>query len=104
MSWDKKIPFDGVTGDMMNYPFHTRKCVWVDCHVFKATLKFRHGIRGRSAVRFVWEDDESGITYPMFMTDMVELLKNTTIRNGEITGTWTFCKRGSNFGILRVFK
>jgi hypothetical protein len=38
----------------------------------------------------------------MFLKDLYEMLLSTTIINGEIYGTWTFCKRGQNYGLQWV--
>lgn len=65
---------------------------------FNATMVVADFRRGRSAAQFIWKD-EAGNTYPMFMRDMVDLLKNRTIESGKITDTWIVQKRGANYGI-----
>ncbi len=53
--------------------------------------------RGRSSVTFYWKDD-NGHRYPMFLTDMNDLLKqNVGVSN--IYGIFTYVKRGANYGI-----
>lgn len=53
--------------------------------------------RGRSAAYFEWETMYGKMQ--MFMTDMDELLKKTTIVNGTVSGHWGFKKFGSNIGV-----
>lgn len=65
---------------------------------FEETLQFEQMQRGRSAAYSLWKDPE-GHTYPMFMSDLEELLINKIIRNGVVRCTWIVKKRGSNYGI-----
>ena len=53
--------------------------------------------RGRSSVTFYWKDD-NGHRYPMFLTDMNDLLKqNVGVSN--IYGIFTYVRRGANYGV-----
>jgi hypothetical protein len=59
--------------------------------------------RGRSAATFEWKDAH-GHEYPMFMTDIVDLLQSgAVIQGGAANLHWMVAKRGSNYGI-RVAK
>lgn len=82
---------------------------------FFANLQFDSMSRGRSAANFEAilhevdglenEDCEylNGCHVNIFMTDMLDIIKNATISNGTTnTYMWTFCKRGSNYGIRMV--
>lgn len=53
--------------------------------------------RGRSSVTFYWKDD-SGHRYPMFITDMNDLLKQGA-GVSNIYGIFTYVKRGANYGV-----
>lgn len=53
--------------------------------------------RGRSAVTFYWKDS-NGHRYPMFLTDMDDLLKRN-IGVSSLYGIFTYVKRGANYGI-----
>jgi hypothetical protein len=58
--------------------------------------------RGRSAAGFLLEGHD-GVQYPIFMKDMVDVMQQRTITEGVIQKTqWTFCKRGSNYGVKLV--
>ncbi len=61
------------------------------------TLHYKRYGRGRSAVTFYWADEE-GHSYPMFVTDMDEILR-LNIGCGEIHAVFTYIKRGANYGI-----
>lgn len=41
-------------------------------------------------------------TYPMFVTDLVDLLQHAPVVNGYVRCRWKVVKRGSNYGIARV--
>ena len=71
--------------------------IWRDNKPFKARMKITNCTRGRSAARFVLES--KGVEYEVFMTDMLKILKEATIKAGKVYGTWHFCKRGSNYGL-----
>ncbi len=72
--------------------------VYVENRVFDETLTYTGYGRGRSSAVFYFEDS-TGATYQMFMTDMDHLLSSKNLIDGKVTGTWTYCKRGKNFGI-----
>lgn len=120
--YDGDIPFHPVTGEFQSYPqqvsvrradvsedapFHRDNYErlgpdWRPNTTFRASMQFTGMTRGRSAARFCITEVESGVEYEMFMTEALALLKNLTMKGGVITGWWTFCKRGSNFGIRAI--
>lgn len=53
--------------------------------------------RGRSAARFTLQDVATGKTYPMFMVDILDMIKDI-----EFNGVWASQKRGQNYGIARI--
>lgn len=53
--------------------------------------------RGRSSVTFYWVSQD-GTKYPMFLTDMDDMIKQNKARN-EVTAEFEFVKRGANYGI-----
>lgn len=80
---------------------------WIDAEPFGATLIFAGFRRGRSAAYFMWRQVIPGtaqvLEYPMFMTDMADLVEFDVIEYGVVRGTtWEACKRGQNYGIRRV--
>lgn len=82
---------------------------------FTARLEFLSMSRGRSAANFEaalrqvqgWTQEfrnfMEGCHVNVFMIDMLDIVQNTSISQG-ITDEyiWTFCKRGSNYGIQLV--
>lgn len=71
------------------------------------TLRLDDFYRGRSASRFIWYADGDPVdnrrTYPMFMVDMLYLLKADGVsRGGLVHGRWDVAKRGANFGIRLI--
>ncbi|MFI6485212.1 hypothetical protein ACIBH1_45390 [Nonomuraea sp. NPDC050663] len=102
---DYEAPFDA-GGNLMHYarkPYHGQAAYyqaheWRPNEPFVATLTMASTRRGRSAAYFIWADAE-GRTYPMFMTDVADLVRDAVINQGTVTGQWTVRKRGENFGI-----
>ena len=95
-----QIPFDD--SGMQQYPAHyVDGFRWEDNREFEETLTLTGYSRGRSAAGFEFRDSQ-GKCYYMFLTDMVELVTGNVLDHGKITGTWTFCKRGANYGVRLV--
>jgi len=101
-----QIPFSQtMRNGVLSGPYHLdsypeRHSVWKDNYEFKATLVLTGYSRGRSAARMCLLDQDTGSEYEMFLTDFCDILED--IVHGAITGTWTFCKRGMNYGIRMV--
>jgi len=102
----KEAPFDG-DGNMVSYPgaqWVTRNGRFVNLpkdsmrpvEPFTATMQVIGMETGRSAKRLVLMDVDTGKTYPLFVADIVAILKGV-----PITGVWSACKRGQNYGIKR---
>lgn len=95
-----QIPFD-VNG-MQPYPYKwSENFHWKENYEFEDTLEITGFGRGRSSATFSLEDSK-GNRYSMFMKDMTEMIKSTTITKGKVHGKWTFCKRGMNYGIRYI--
>lgn len=102
MKWNPDsptVPLDA-DGNMVSYATYTAKL-----HSFPnfvAPLQLRGVYRGRSAATIRWMDD-SGRSYPMFLTDLEHLLMNATVENGRTNMLeWKAVKRGQNYGIAMV--
>lgn len=73
---------------------------WRPNDVFSGSMRLWKTERGRSAARFIWHADGDMRTYPMFMSDMLELaLVRGIDKGGLVHARWTVRKRGSNFGL-----
>jgi hypothetical protein len=94
---DYKIPFD--SRGMMHYPETWRNEIeWRDNVPFRKLLRIDSYGRGQSAAYFNWVD-EDGLAYPMFISDLTEMLRVRNVMNGEACGRWIARKRGKNYGI-----
>ncbi|WP_329405481.1 hypothetical protein OG563_26835 [Nocardia vinacea] len=94
-----EVPYSTVTGDMEAYP--GRHSEWRPNTPFAATMHIVDMHRGRSAARFVAED-ENGTEYPMFMSELLAIVQKHTIVEGTVQGRWIGCKRGENYGIRLI--
>lgn len=105
-----KAPY-GPKGDLQHYPqtwwtgqFGTgerelHQPHWRVPAPFRAVLVYEGYARGRSAAYFMWRHSITGTRYPMFMTDLDEMLRTRTIPLQGVHATWIECKRGQNYGI-----
>jgi hypothetical protein len=63
----------------------------------RVKLTYETFCRGRSAVTFLWRD-ENNVRYPMFAAEVDRLLRGGLLGN-TIHGRWSAQKRGANYGI-----
>lgn len=100
-----QAPFDH-SGNLLHYAkkggylseYDLNHVVWRDNLPVTLTLTLMGTIRGRSAAYFEWRDPQ-GHVYPMFISDMADLLHATTVQEGKVCANWIVAKRGANFGI-----
>lgn len=116
--WDGEVPF--IDGQMQDYSdwvprygepkptvqrWNNKQIVWEKAQEFAASLKLRSWGRGRSSVRFYFDDlTTPGRGYSMATSAFYESLKAFDLVNGVMKGTFTFRKQGSNFGLYPVIK
>jgi hypothetical protein len=102
------IPFDS-QGDPLfyyaNYMDRSRY-TWKENYEWFDYIQIRGFNRGRSAANFSALGLGTGLKYTLFMTDLLAALTKAGAKPGELgpvlEGTWTFCKRGANFGVKLV--
>lgn len=100
----EQVPYDA-DGDLLHYVEEWRSHLpdqvrWRPNDPFDAVLQFEGGERGRSAAVFRWRDVDTGVRYPMFMTDLTDLLREATLTAGRTTRLrWAVRKRGQNYGL-----
>ncbi len=97
------IPFDA-NGNQLAYPdsYLMKSGTWRKNTPFQANMKIVEMRRGRSAMQYILEDDH-GKRYTMFAKDMLNLLQQSGVVNGKaLASMWTFCKRGSNYGVEAI--
>ena len=75
---------------------------WRKNEEVELTLHYEWYSRGRSSVTFYWTDG-NGHVYPMFITDVDELLRQD-IGASSVHAIFTYVKRGANYGIKFVRK
>jgi hypothetical protein len=107
----ENVSFDGVTlmeytygrpGEQTTGGWNGRggdRIEWRDNVPFEATLTIRNLERGRSAARFWFEDVDNQVRYPFFGQTLVDMLSESVMDHGKVTGTWIVVKKGSNYGI-----
>jgi hypothetical protein len=94
------IPFDPRTGDQYHYAgpweINHKHAVMRPNAIFIDTLSIEGMERGRSAAYFIFRRQTTGAKVIVFMTDAVDLME--VMEKGKVTGSFVFCKRGSNYG------
>jgi hypothetical protein len=100
-----KVPFDP-EGNLMHDAewfcgIPQNEIAWREPEPFHAWLSIDSMRRGGHSVYYLWIDGV-GRTYPMLVSDLLELLKTTDIIDRSVNGKWTIVKRGSAYGIRKV--
>ncbi len=101
-----QIPFNSLTCDQLTYPENsyeggvTRPPEWIDNYLFVDTLTYQSYCKGRSSIGFKFKRKRTGTLVTMFMTDFNDIVH--LLSSGQIRGEWAFCKRGANYGCLRI--
>lgn len=75
---------------------------WRPNDAFEAELHLRTFHRGRSSVTFEFVDEATDVRYPMFVSDVFELMKFGEVSQGVVSGKWQVVKRGANYGLAPV--
>ena len=101
--YDGQIPFTQ-SGNQQHYPepWVTAQggLVWKDNEIFTDTLTFDGFSRGRSAAYATFTRKSNGGEVVVFLTDLDVMIEH--MHCGIITGEFTFCKRGMNYGCKLV--
>jgi hypothetical protein len=104
MGWDRKVPFDK-KGNLLHYPewWHERDGIdWREQAEFTDALVFMDYSRGRSAAYLNFQSTTTRAEYPIFLTDIGDVLPRMV--HGKIEGRWLPTKRGQNFGLKLVLE
>jgi hypothetical protein len=96
-----KIPFDK-GGNLLNYYPGYGEVVWVDNFENHFNFQLEGYGRGRSSVTFDFKCKDTGAAYSMFVSDMVDMLLKIKLDHGAVSGWFTFCKKGQNYGLVFI--
>ena len=95
-----QIPFDK-DGNHMHYPENWRNPVWKDNYEWEDVIEYQTYSRGRSAANIIFRSALSKKReYTVFLTDFSDMVPFMV--RGVVSGTFTFVKRGQNYGVKRV--
>lgn len=89
-----EIPFDE-NGNQLDYAWHMKGVFWKQNFEFQDELTYKSYGRGRSSATFCFERI-TGEKVNVFMSDMDIFVPH--LRNGKISGKFTFVKKGQNYG------
>lgn len=96
---DYLIPFDK-NGNQLDYAEGrwgiSKEISMLQNFEFTDTLKFQRYGRGRSSVNFTFVRQSNNKTVSFFVSDFCDALPK--LNGGEITGVFTFTKKGMNYG------
>lgn len=101
-----KIPFGkDYKGNtcLMTYAYGD-KIDWRDNYTFTDSMQIVDYSRGRSSILFSFKSQTDGTVYPVFVSDMMDIIQNCSIINGIISNQdWSFIKKGGNYG-MQLYK
>ncbi len=76
--------------------------IWKPNYEFEDKLKYLCYSRGRSSAKIHFQSEVTNKKNEMFLTDFDDLMKGQGFNKNIVEGTFTFCKRGANYGIKLV--
>lgn len=88
-----------VRADQMSHEWYPTE--WKLNYKFQDTLVFQGFSYGRSAGRACFKNSQ-GHVYGMFMSEFERLLLDSRMTGLNISGDWTFAKRGANYGLVEA--
>lgn len=68
---------------------------------FEDTLTYVSHTRGCSSVKIIF-NTSAGDPVEMFITDLTDIMNSGGFDGNRVSGVFTYCKRGQNYGIRRV--
>ena len=93
-----QIPFDS-NGNQLHYPASYGTIAWADNCSFSDSLKIDRLISGHSAKYYNAVSTVTKKKFTIFARDLIDIVQHAEIKDGIMTGTWTFVKRGRYFGV-----
>jgi hypothetical protein len=98
------IPFDKRTGEFMEYAWSDRPDYyeWKENYEWEDILEYIGYSRGCSSVKLHMVSELNGKKYAMFISDFDDILKKHGFSVFGEKHTYTFCKKGANYGIKFV--
>lgn len=100
---DYKIPFYKKTGEFLEYPLWRDDDIdWKENYEWEDILEYTGYGRGCSSVKLKMQSKLTGKQYSMFISDFDALLKKHGFKVFGEKHTYTFCKKGANYGIKFV--
>lgn len=99
IEWNLKMPKVPVDddGNWLSYAGYSTKMQLIE--PFKAVLVVESIHAGRSAKHIIVKNFDTGVRYPMFLPDFIDVTRRGVIYGGIMSGIWTASKRGQNYGI-----
>ena len=102
---DKKkllIPFTK-TGEFVDYALDIPGSYeWKENYEWEDILEYTGYSRGRSSIKLILVSELNGKRYEMFISDFDDVLKKHGFSVFGEKHTYTFCKKGANYGIKFV--
>ena len=94
-----QIPFDP-DGNQLHYPTSWNGTpTWKNNYSFNDSLKIERMTSGYSAKYYKAISTTTGKRFTIFVRDLIDIIEHAEIKDGVMTGTWTFVKRGQNYGV-----
>lgn len=93
----KEAPFNS-RGDLEHYAGYGCTGEWRPNTPMELELAIDRVLSGRSAKYLMWVDAD-GHNYPMFVSDLIDMLREVVVDHGTIHAMFQVRKRGQNFGL-----
>lgn len=99
--YNGKIPFDQ-DGNLCSFSGYWNNKEWLDNFIFEDTLLYCGYTPGTSSAYINFVSIITRKKYLAFLSDFHTIVP--WMVNGEVSGKFTFVKKGNNFGIKRIYE
>ena len=98
-TWKLLMKDDGTVSEYDGGAYYAKNhgYKYVDNFEWEDILEYETYGRGTSAAHLYFKSTITGKSYQMFLKDFGNISKRLV--DGKVSGKWTFCKRGQNYGI-----
>lgn len=94
-----KIPFNDNHEMIKSHTSYRGTINWIDNYTFKDTMIVSELVRMGHSAYYTLISKTDSKQYALFLSEMLIVAKSTIINMGEITGEWTFRKKGQDYSL-----
>lgn len=101
--YDYQVPYS-YRGNLLHTLHKDEIPVWEENDAFTADMRIEWFEPGKVAKVLVLRDTKTNAAYPMYLDDLLVLIRTSVIANGVVSGTWRIKRTGRNVHSYTIVK